>query len=142
MFGFHDVYIFSSIFIGCGVFSFAFGLREYLRWRSLLRNGVKTRGIARVLADDDDCVSLTATFADEGGKTYRIISKGGNSGWTALDGQEIDILYERGKPKEARMVVDLELRTGLSIYMFGMLFIGIGAVALVLHLFGIEIMTE
>lgn len=142
MFGIHDVYIFSAVFIGCGVFSLALGFREYLRWRILLQRGVKTRGMARALADDDDCVLLTATFADESGKSYKIFSRGGDSSWADLDGTEIEILYERGRPKEARMVVDLELRTGLSVYWFGFLYLGIGAVALALHFLGFEVMTD
>ncbi len=142
MFGIKDIYIFSVVFIGCGMFSLGLGLKEYLRWRILLRRGVKTLGIARVHTDDDDCVLLTAIFTDDSGRSFKIFSRGGDSSWAALDGREIDILYERGRPKEARMVVDLELRTGLSVYWFGVLYLGIGAVALALHFFGIEVLTE
>jgi hypothetical protein len=142
MFGIDKAYLFGAVFIAGGLFSLGLGLREFLRWRRLLRHGLKTRGVAAAVTDDDNGVSLTAVFADETGARYKIFSRGGDSAWRDLDGREIEILYERGRPKQARMVVDLHLRTGLAVYWFGILFILIGVVPIVLHWFGIEVVTE
>lgn len=137
-----DAIIFGAVFIGGGVFSLALGIREYVRHRVLLQHGVKAKGVARTLTDSDDNVTLMATFVDESGVSRKVYSKGGNTGWTALDGQEVEVLYMRGRPEKARLVEDLRLRTKLSINWFGLLYIAIGAAVIILHFMGFEVLTE
>jgi hypothetical protein len=135
-----DVWIFCIVFIGGGIFSLIIGLIEHFRWRALIKCGVKTRGIARTVTDDDDCVKLVVTFIDQQGITYKVSTKGGATVWTALDGHEVDVLYEPKRPEQARIVLDLSLRRKLSINWFGLLYIGIGVVVLILHLLGIDVL--
>ncbi len=137
-----DAVLFSALYIGIGIFSLILGLKEYLRWRFLKLRGVKAKGVARTVTDSDDNVTLTASFVAEGGISYTVRSRGGDTAWKDLDGRQVEILYLRGKPETARLVADLKLRTGLAVYWFGFLFAGIGLLVLVLHYFGIEVLSR
>jgi hypothetical protein len=137
-----DAILFSLIFIGAGIFSLTLGMVEHLRWRALIRHGMKTQGIAGAVTDHDDNVTLLATFEDEQGVSHTVRSKGGDTAWKSLDGRTVDILYEPGEPEKARLATDMKMRQKLTINWFGLLYIGIGITVLVLHLFGIEVIDK
>ncbi|MBN1531733.1 MAG: hypothetical protein JXA20_03640 [Spirochaetes bacterium] len=102
------VYVFCAVFVGMGLYSLAMGIMERLSWRTLQRRGMRVRGIARALSDGNNGITLSVTFVDEGVTSIRVASRGGDSGWSALDGRLVDALDERGRPETARIVADIK----------------------------------